>query len=164
MTFLRVNQFKHLGYWVMKDGTDNCDMERERRALAVRCNMLARRFARCDSKVKLALFRAYCQAFYTCSLWSRYTQKTYNALRIQYNNAFRILLSLPRFCSASGMFADARIDDFFAIMRKRSASIVHRLRHSDSSILNIIASKTEGHLMGHLCAVHVLLPSVPRRW
>ncbi|XP_063548988.1 uncharacterized protein LOC134756075 [Cydia strobilella] len=49
--------------------------------------------------------------------------KTYSALRIQYNNAFRMLLGLPRYCSASGMFAEARTDGFHAIMRKRVASL-----------------------------------------
>ncbi|CAG9129227.1 unnamed protein product [Plutella xylostella] len=37
-------------------------IERERRALAVRCNMLARRFARCSAEAKRTLFRAYCQS------------------------------------------------------------------------------------------------------
>ncbi|XP_063530746.1 uncharacterized protein LOC134741781 [Cydia strobilella] len=42
---------------------------------------------------------------FTSSLWVNYTQKAYNALRVQYNDAFRMLLGLPRYCSASGMFA-----------------------------------------------------------
>ncbi|XP_026316446.1 uncharacterized protein LOC113227690 [Hyposmocoma kahamanoa] len=41
------------------------------------------------------------------SLWVIYTRRTYNGLRVQYNNAFRVLLGLPRYCSASGMFAEA---------------------------------------------------------
>ncbi|KAL0860042.1 hypothetical protein ABMA27_010357 [Loxostege sticticalis] len=79
------------------------NIERERRALSVRCNMLARRFARCTKQVKLTLFRAFCQA--------------YSDLRVQYNNAFRVLMGLPRYCSASAMFAEAHTDGFAAIMR-----------------------------------------------
>ncbi|CAG9129821.1 unnamed protein product [Plutella xylostella] len=120
----RVTEFKYLGHVVTETLVDDLDMERERRALAVRSNMLARRFARCTRQVKLTLFRAYCQSFYTCSLWVNYTRRAYSALRVQYNNALRIVLGLPRFCSASGMFAEARVDDFFAVMRKRAASLL----------------------------------------
>ncbi|XP_048484609.1 uncharacterized protein LOC125490192 [Plutella xylostella] len=35
------------------------------------------------------------------SLWVNYTRRAYSALRVQYNNALRIVLGLPRFCSAS---------------------------------------------------------------
>ena len=42
----RVCKFKYLGHWVCDDLGDNLDVERERRSLAVRGNMLARRFAR----------------------------------------------------------------------------------------------------------------------
>ncbi|XP_013177643.1 PREDICTED: uncharacterized protein LOC106125109 [Papilio xuthus] len=102
----KVDKFKYLGHWITEDMKDNLDIERERRSLSVRCNMLARRFAKCTEHVKLTLFKAYCQSFYTCSLWVDYTQRTYRDLRVQYNNAFRMLMGLPRYCSASGMFAD----------------------------------------------------------
>lgn len=34
------------------------------------------------------------------------TEKAYNSLRILYSNVFRALFERPRYCSASGMFAD----------------------------------------------------------
>lgn len=135
------------------DLKDNDDLERERRALSVRANMIARRFARCTTQVKITLFRAYCTSFYTCSLWARHTRKSYSALRIQYNNAFRVLLGLPRFCSASGMFAEARVDCFYATMRKRCASLVRRVRASSNSILAMVASRLDCLYMNHCCAV-----------
>ncbi|XP_063627510.1 uncharacterized protein LOC134799017 [Cydia splendana] len=113
----QVTRFKYLGHWVSESMSDDLDIERERRALAVRCNMVARRFARCSKNVKVTLFKAYCQTFYTCSLWVNYTQKALRALRVQYNNGFRMLLGLPRFCSASQMFTDAHTDSFAAILR-----------------------------------------------
>lgn len=136
-----VSFFKYLGHMLTEDLRDDMDIERERRALAVRSNMLARRFARSTKEVKLTLFRAYCQTFYSSSLWVQYTQRAYSALRVQYNNSFRVLLGLPRHCSASGMFAEARVDGFHAIIRKKVASMFHRLRSSPNSILNMIASQ-----------------------
>ena len=105
----KVIKFKYLGHIITECLSDDEDIERERRALAVRSNMVARRFARGDAVVKITLFRAFCQSFYSGGLWVSYTRRAYNALRVQYNNAFRMLLNLPRFCSASGMFADARV-------------------------------------------------------
>jgi hypothetical protein len=131
----QVKKFKYLGHWVTEDLTDDLDMERERRALAVRCNMLARRFAQCTSEVKITLFKAYCQSLYTCSLWTRYTQRSYRALRVQYNNAFRVLLGLRKHCSASGMFAENQTDCLNAILRKRVASLMHRVWNSSNSFL-----------------------------
>ncbi|XP_045445947.1 uncharacterized protein LOC123654026 [Melitaea cinxia] len=131
--FSRVNKFKYLGTIITADLNDDDDIERERRALAVRSNMLARRFARGTTGVKITLFRAFCQSFYSGGLWVSYTRRAYNALRVQYNNAFRVLLRLPRFCSASGMFVDARVDGFHAIMRKKASSLLRRMRASTTA-------------------------------
>lgn len=154
----RVCQFKYLGHILNEVLSDDDDMERERRALSVRCNMLARRFARCTAEVKITLFKAYCQTFYTCSLWVTYTQNAYNALRVQYNNAFRVLMGLPRFCSASGMFVEAGVDSFEAIMRKRMASLRRRMRGSSNSILKVIVEKPDCPFLMHWSRRHACRP------
>lgn len=152
----RVNVFKYLGHLVTSDLRDNVDIERERRALSVRANMIARRFSRCTKAVKITLFRAFCSSFYTCSLWLDYTQKQYNALRIQYNNAFRMLLGLPRFCSASGMFAAERVDCFYTVMRKRCTSLVRRVRASANGLLRIFAERFDCQYVNHCDMIHLL--------
>lgn len=149
-----VNKFKYLGHWVTDDLRDNVDIERERRSLAVRCNMLVRRFARCTNQVKVTLFKAFCQSFYTCSLWTSFTQRAYSDLRVQYNNAFRILLGRPWRCSASGMFASANTDDFYAIIRKRTASMVARLRTAANSLLNVFRDRWDSPLLRHWVRIH----------
>ncbi|XP_050684520.1 uncharacterized protein LOC126979317 [Leptidea sinapis] len=151
----KVQHFKYLGHYVTEDLEDQMDIERERRALAVRSNMLARRFIQCSSEVKITLFKAYCQTFYTSSLWVRYTQRTLSAFRVQYNNGFRLLLGLPRICSASAMFADARVDGFHAIQRKRTASLLRRLRGSPNIILQTIASYYDAPIIKAFMRLHV---------
>ncbi|XP_049871256.1 uncharacterized protein LOC126370430 [Pectinophora gossypiella] len=152
-----VEQFKYLGHWVTQDLKDRVDIERERRALSVRCNMLARRFARCTGTVKTALFKAYCQSFYTCSLWVNYTQRTYSDLRVQYNNAFRVLMGLPRYCSASAMFAAANTDGFAAIMRKRCASILRRTRDSPNTILRALVDRWDSPMLARWIRLHAVV-------
>ena len=152
----RVAKFKYLGHWVSDDLKDNDDVERERRSLAVRCGMLAHRFARCTTPVKVSLFKAYCQSFYTCSLWVNFTQKAYSDLRVQYNNTFRVLLGLPRFCSASGMFADANVDSFSAIMRKRCGSLLRRVRASPNIMLRTLADRWDSPILGRWIRLHAV--------
>lgn len=151
----QVSEFKYLGHIVNERLDDDSDIERERRALSVRGNMLARRFARCTLQVKVILFKAFCQSFYTCSLWENYTQRAYSALRVQYNNVLRVLLKKPRHCSASAMFAEARIDDFYAIIRKRTASAMHRLMNSSNNLLSTLAVKLDGPLWRRWDGAHV---------
>ncbi|XP_062529173.1 uncharacterized protein LOC105842571 [Bombyx mori] len=93
----RVDRFKYLVHFVTSDLRDDADIERKRRALSVRANMIAR------------------------------SQKQYSALRIQCNNVVRVLLVLPRFCSVSGMFAEARVDCFFTTMQKRCTFLIRRV-------------------------------------
>ncbi|CAK1604483.1 unnamed protein product [Parnassius mnemosyne] len=152
----KVEAFKYLGHWITEDLKDNLDIERERRSLSVRCNMLARRFAKCTDEAKITLFKAYCQSFYTCSLWVSFTQRTYNDLRVQYNNAFRVLMGLPRFCSASAMFADAHVDGFAAIMRKRCASHLRRVRDSPNSILRALADRWDSPMFARWIRLHAV--------
>lgn len=149
----RVHKFKYLGHLITSDLRDDDDIERERRALAIRANMIARRFARCSKDVKTTLFKSYCTSFYSSSLWADYTQKAYSTLRVQYNNAFRVLMGLPRYCSASGMFAEYRLDCFYATMRKRCASLVRRVGGSANSILSMIASRLDCTYINHCCAI-----------
>ncbi|XP_022814469.1 uncharacterized protein LOC111348188 [Spodoptera litura] len=138
-----VASFRYLGHILTEDLTDDADLERERRALAVRGNMIVRRFARCSVEVKILLFKAYCQSFYASSLWVSHTRRAADVIRVQYNNVFRMLLRLPRYCSASAMFAEARTDGFHAIMRKKVASIFMRVRGSSNGILKMIASRAD---------------------
>lgn len=151
-----VKQFKYLGHWLTSDLRDDVDIERERRALSVRANMIAHRFARCSRNVKITLFRAFCTSFYASALWLSYAQKQYSALRIQYNNAFRILLGLPRHCSASGMFAEARVDCFYTTMRKRCTSLVRRVRASNNSLLRVFSQRFDCQYLNHCCMLNLL--------
>ncbi|XP_047995478.1 uncharacterized protein LOC125233482 [Leguminivora glycinivorella] len=72
--------------------------------------------------------------------------RAYNTLRVQYNNILRMLMKLPKYCSASGMFAELRIDDFYAIRRKRIASLLKRVRGSSNSLLRVLSERLDCRL------------------
>ncbi|KAJ8716265.1 hypothetical protein PYW08_013550 [Mythimna loreyi] len=104
------------------------------------------------------LFKAYCTSLYSCSLWADYSIKSYNAIRVQYNNAFRAVMGLPRYCSASGMFAEARTDCFHTTMRKRATSLVSRVRASSNTVLAMISARLDCPYIRHCSSRHVPLP------
>lgn len=57
----------------MEDLKGDADIERKRKALTVRFNMLACRLACCIKEIKITLSKAFCLSLYTCDLWVRYT-------------------------------------------------------------------------------------------
>ncbi|XP_046975980.1 uncharacterized protein LOC124542091 [Vanessa cardui] len=70
----------------------------------------------------------------------RYGMRAYSDLRVQYNNALRMLLGLPWRYSASNMFAEWRIDGFKAIMRSGT---------QDSSDKNCFWIRLSSYLFKH---------------
>ena len=54
---------------------------------------------------------------YGCHLWHNYTQYTFNRMRFGYNDAYRILHSIPRFMSANEGLVAAEIPTFQALIR-----------------------------------------------
>ncbi|CAH2217355.1 jg5664 [Pararge aegeria aegeria] len=112
-----VKEFNYLGHVITTDLKDDA-IERERRSLSIRANMIAR----------------------------------------------RMLLGLPRFCSASGMFADARTDCFHTTLRKRCASLVRRVRNSSNIVLKMIAAGLDCHYLRHCCDRPVVIPMPLRQY
>ncbi|XP_026745431.1 uncharacterized protein LOC113506790 [Trichoplusia ni] len=136
-----VERFKYLGHILTSDFKDDADIDRQRRALSVVGNMIARRFFKANTQTKVHLFRTYCQSFYTCQLWTRYTKRSLDGIRVQYNNIFRQLMGLAPHCSASGMFAEARLDTFNAIQRKRIAGFMSRVGSCTNSIIKELSER-----------------------
>ncbi|CAG9787844.1 unnamed protein product [Diatraea saccharalis] len=124
-----VSEFKYLGHILAENGNDDLDIERERRALSFRCNMLARKFGKCNDEVKMTLFNSYCQSLYTCQLW-------------------------PRYCSASSMFAKARIADFFAVIRGRIASFWQKINNSCNGVIKGVVETLNNPVFKHWISVH----------
>ena len=66
---------------------------------------ISRKFANCSINVKLVVFKAYCLCLYTSQFWGTCLSRTMNRLKVAYNDSLRMVLGIPRYCSASEMFA-----------------------------------------------------------
>jgi len=69
------------------------------------------------------LFNAYCTPLYECQLWNIAYRYNYDRLRAAFNDAFRLLLDLPRWTSASSLFVLHRAPTFAAVIRKLTHSL-----------------------------------------
>ena len=135
-----VGSFKYLGHIISADFMDDLDIDRERRKIATRGNILVRKFGKCTAEVKCHLFRTYCYQLYGFSLWSRFRQNTFNRLRVCFNNILRKLVGLPQWCSASSMFASLHVRSLQEVIRNVSYSLMLRTSSSENSLLCTIGN------------------------
>ena len=87
------------------------------RSLYAQGYMLVRKFYLCTIPVKVALFHAYCTPMYTAHLSYRFRENSMRKLRVAYNDFMRMLIDLPRFASASEMFANLCVPACSAVIR-----------------------------------------------
>ena len=99
-----VEEFKYLGHIWNEDFRDDEDIERERRNLAIRGNILIRKFGYCSEDIKCILFRSFCYQLHTCAFWTRYKKSTLDRLRVCCNKIMKQLVGLAAWHSASNMF------------------------------------------------------------
>ena len=115
--FSYVERFKYFGHILTASFTDDEYINHEKRNLAMRGNLLTRKFNSCSEEVKCNLFRTYCGQFYTCSLWARYRKQTLYRLRVYHNTILRRLLHLPPWVSASNMFPTFNVRSHQEVVR-----------------------------------------------
>ena len=127
-------EVKYLGHILTNTLTDDKDMLRQCRYLYAQGNILARKFYMCSESVKVKLFKTYCSSLYTSQLWSKHKQMMVQKVEVAYNNAFRILLNLPRHCSASLMLTTRNTDSCSTIIRK----LIYRFKIRIDTSTNVI--------------------------
>ncbi|XP_049886762.1 uncharacterized protein LOC126381306 [Pectinophora gossypiella] len=132
-TLQRVEEVKYLGHIIISDLCDVKDMERQRRALSVKGNMLGRRFQRCINLSN------------GCSLpptAPTYIPRSYGTIipseritKSAFSIAWRALHRLSRWCSASEMFAAGRVPAWAALLRRTAAGAEARVFASTNTVV-----------------------------
>ena len=121
---------KYLGHIICSDSKDDKDIMRQCRQLYACGNVLLRKCYMCITDVKIKLFSTVCSSMYTAQLWWNHTVYSIHRLYVCYNNVFRRLFRLPKYCSASDMFAERLTPDFKAVIR----NLVYKfMSHLDKS-------------------------------
>ena len=102
----KVSNCNYLGHCINDILIDDDDMARQRKRIYSQGNALVRKCYMCTETVRMSLFKSYCCSVYTIELWCNYRSESLRKVCVAYNNVFfRKITFLPRYCSASLMFA-----------------------------------------------------------
>jgi len=71
---------------------------------------------------------------YGCQFWNIAYRYNYDRLRVAFNDAFRLLLDVPRRTSASSLFVRHRVPTFAAAIRKFTYKLYDCIRNSSNSL------------------------------
>ena len=103
------------------------DIERQMRNLYAKANALGSKFKLCSKEVKSQLFQSFCANLYCCQFWYEAKKGDHEELRIAYNNCFRRIMGLSKYCSASEMFVVNGVLSFGEMLRKQIFTFRKRL-------------------------------------
>ena len=123
-------------------------------------NVIPIEFYMCTDNLKVKLFKSICSSMNTCQIWWNYNKYTMRNLIVDYNTSFRMLLSLPRDCSASGMLASNTVLSCSALIRKLTFGFCRRLDNSKNEIIGSILSSDIKWTSKIRLRRHELLPSM----
>ena len=112
-----VDYYKYLGNIISEEYRDDTDISCKIRKLYCRGNSLIRNFKFCSTDVKCMLFKTYFSSIYGCSMWTSYTKKSLNCVKVAHNSIFRKLLGLKRDASISSEMATCNVNHFKVIHR-----------------------------------------------
>ena len=130
-----VKSVKYLGHIICSDSKEDKDIMRQRRQLYAHGNVLLRKFYMCTNYVNIKLFSTFCSSMYTAQLCWNHSVYSIHRLNACYNNVFRRLLGLPKYCSASAMFAEKLTPDCKAVIRNLVYKFMSRLDKSRNSLI-----------------------------
>ncbi len=83
----------------------------------------------------VCLFKAFCTLLYTAHLWSHYKNTSIQKLQAAHNDAMRLFLKQPWWCSASQKFISAGVSTFHAVVRNLTYRFMCCLEESEKSIV-----------------------------
>ena len=101
-------------------------------------NTVINKYKYCRDVCKLLMFKTYCYNVYCCALWSSFKLNSYHKVRVAHNDIFRTLMNVPRFHSASALFAANSTNNLDAIVRNSMYSLIRRLLSSNNVIVQAV--------------------------
>ena len=85
----RVYSHKYIGMFLQDSLSDKNDMDRQKRGIYCRGNILVKRFGKCNPQTKVKLFKAYMSSMYCFNLWNKFTKAEYAKVKCAYNRVYR---------------------------------------------------------------------------
>jgi len=129
-----VKCFKYLGHMITDALDDDLDIQRKIRNLFTRTNILARRFGKCSTHVKITLFKAYCVCLYDAGLWSKYSGGMFSKLMSCYHKCIKFFFGFKRRDSVTRILFELGLRSFNTIIHNSSV-ILSLSRHRSYNLI-----------------------------
>ena len=142
-TLQEVSCFSYLGCLLSKDNSDNYDIERQRKQLCIRGNVLLRKFHMCTVDVKVKLFKTFCAPLYCSHLWYNYSQSVMKKFTTVYHNLCKRFTNCSKYDSTGLICTVFNIPNCESAIRRSIYSFMNRL---DTSLNLIIVSVLQSSL------------------
>ena len=88
--------------------------------------------------MKLVVFKTYCSFLYTSQVLGTCLSRTKNRLKVAYIDSLRMVLGIPRYCSASEMFAYTNVPSCQCVIRLNIYSFMKRIQCMNNKIVHSI--------------------------
>ena len=128
-----VDFLKYLGVFLTDTLSDDCDIARQVKYLYAVGNSLRSKFHNHSIHIKNKLFRAHWCISGANQLWCCYTYESYWRLRVSYNDSYRSIRDVPRYCRVRQYQVEANVDTFDALVRKLLFRFMNRC-HSSTNV------------------------------
>ena len=131
---------KYLGHIISEDMSDDADVFRQVKCLYIGSTRqyYIEEICKLQHKRKLVVFKTYCSCLYTSQLWRTCLSRTMNRLKVAYNDSLRMVLGIPRYCSASEMFAYTDVPSCQCVIRLNIYSFMKRIQCMNNEIVHSI--------------------------
>ena len=135
-----VSVYKNLGVLIHQNMTDDDEMFQRMRNIYSTGNLIIRRFGKCFVEIKVLMFRTFLSQVYGSCVWSTYKVATLRKTKVAHNDIFRTLLLVPRYESASALFATHNVHNLDVVLRTSCYSLMSRLTSSANSIVRALVT------------------------
>ena len=135
-----VSDHKYLGILLNKDVYDDLDIKQQVRDTYAKGNMLISKFRKCDTNVKVKLFKTFCSNIYGCNLWTKYRKRAMNSLRNAHVRIFTNLFNVDDWATTMLYMTELGIDCIDVIIRKSAGGLLKRVCDSLNNVINSITT------------------------
>ena len=133
-----VESFKYLGHILTNNGSDDLDIQRQRKKIYAQGNSILRKFHMCSVEVKVMLFRTYCTSLYTAHLWTNYSNSSLANFYIAYHNIMKLFIGFPKREHNRPLCVKYDIPHGPALLRNLIYRFICRLEESQNFLLCVL--------------------------
>ena len=133
-----VIEFKYLGVIITSNLKDDIEIGKRSRKIYGAGNTVIGAFKCCNIMCKSTMFRTYMYNIYCIALWCSFSVRSYAKAKVAHNDILRSLCGVPRYSSATALFARYILKNLDMIGRNAMHGLMTRLLASSNSLVRAV--------------------------